>query len=142
MSKQSGDSNKLIDTLRLSDEQWRMLSEKLDHHDPYTTGQRRHQRVSYRKLSQIAVAIKQQDGQWTKYIVRSRDISPNGIGFIHGSYIHVGSECRIILKDTHDQVTRLDGIVKRCNFITGTAHDVGVQLNEEINVYQFVKDDT
>lgn len=140
MSNQSGGSNQLIDTLHLSDEQWRTLAERLDHDDPYTTGQRRHQRIAYRKLAQIAVAILQPGGKWAKYIVRSRDLSPGGIGFIHGSYIYLGSECRVILKDCNEQVTCLDGVVKRCELLEGTAHDVGVQFNEEIDVEQFIAD--
>ena len=140
MPNQSDGSNQPIDTLRLTDEQWHELSQRLDRHDPYVTGQRRHQRVAYRKLAQIAVAVKQQDGQWAKYIVRSRDISPGGIGFIHGSYIHNNSECRIILKNTHGQITRIDGIVKRCELLEGTAHHVGVEFNEEINIASFVAD--
>ncbi len=138
MTKQSGGSNQLIDTLHLSDEQWRTLSEKLDQHDPYLTGQRRHQRIAYRKLAQIAVAVRQSDGEWAKYVVRSRDLSPGGIGFIHGSYVHVGCECRVILKDCHGQVVCLDGVVKRCGLVQGTVHDVGVQFHEEINLTAFM----
>ncbi len=140
MSKYAGGSNQLIDTLHLSDEQWRTLSEKLDQGDPYVSGQRSQRRITYRKLSQIAVAIRQADGEWGKYVVRSRDLSPGGIGFIHGSYIHPGSECRVILKDCHEKVVCLEGIVKRCELIEGTAHDVGVQFNEEINIASFVAD--
>jgi len=138
--KPSGGSNPLIDTLRLNDEQWRALSEKLEREDPNVSGQRKHRRVAHGKLSQIAVAVRQVGGDWAKYIVRSRDLSPGGIGFIHGSFVHLGSECRVILKDCHGQVVRLDGIIKRCELVEGTAHDVGVQFNEEINVAGFVED--
>ena len=64
-----------------------------------------------------------------------------GIGFIHGSYIHLGSECRVILKDGHGQVTCLEGIVKRCELVQGTAHDIGVQFNEAIDVGHFIQPD-
>jgi PilZ domain len=140
VANHSGGTNELIDTLRLSDEQWRTLSEKLDRDDPYLTGQRRYRRITYRKLAQIAVAVRQSGGEWAKYVVRSRDLSPGGIGFIHGSYIYLGSECRVILKDCHGRVVCLEGVVKRCELIDGTAHDVGVQFNEEIDVESFVGD--
>lgn len=140
MSKHTGGSNQLIDTLHLSDEQWHTLSEKLDRDDPDLTSQRSHRRITYRKLSQIAVAIRQADGKWGKYVVRSRDLSSGGIGFIHGSYIHPGSECRVILKDCQGQVICLDGVVKCCELVEGTAHNVGVQFNEEIDIASFVGD--
>ena len=133
-------SDQLIDTLRLTDEQWRELSDQLDRVNPYETGQRRHERVGYRKLAQIAVAIQQPNGQWAKYIVRSRDLSPSGIGFIHGSYVHTGSACRVILKDTKGQVVCLEGTVRRSDMIKGTAHNIGVQFLEEINLNRFVSD--
>jgi PilZ domain len=135
-------SDQLIDTLRLTDEQWRELSDQLDRVNPYETGQRRHERISYRKLAQIAVAIQQPNGQWAKYIVRSRDLSPSGIGFIHGSYIHTGSACRVILKDPKGQVVCLEGTVRRCDLVKGTAHNIGVQFREEINLNRFVSDDS
>jgi PilZ domain-containing protein len=139
--KNSGESKQLIDTLKLSDEQWRALAEKIEHDDPYVTCQRAHPRIAYRKLSQIAVAVLKPDGQWAKYIVRSRDLSPGGIGFIHGTYLHADSHCRVILKDCQGQVVCLEGVVKRCELVQGTAHDIGVQFNEAINVGHFIHPD-
>jgi hypothetical protein len=135
----SDGSSQLIDTLRLTDEQWQNLSEKIDRDDANSTGLRVHARVIYRKLSQIAVAIQQPNGEWSKYVVRSRNLSPGGIGFIHGSFIHVGSLCRVILKDTNSKVVCLDGTIKHCGLIESTAHDIGVQFNKEIDLQDFIK---
>ncbi len=140
MDHLSDGTNQLIDTLHLSDEQWRTLSEKLDRDNLGVTGKRRYQRISYRKLAQLAIAVQQPNGEWAKYVVRSRDLSPSGIGFIHGTYIHPGSECRVILKDCHGQVACLNGVIKCCRLVEGIAHNVGVQFNEEINIASFVGD--
>ncbi len=138
MPKPDDDSDGLIDTLCLSDEQWQALSKKLDQIVPCETSRRTHKRVSYRKLAQIAVAIQMPDGKWAKYIVRSRDLSPGGIGFIHGAYIHVGSQCRVILKDREGKVVCLEGVVRHCDYLSGTAHDVGVQFDKPINLRPFL----
>lgn len=135
----SGGSNEIIDTLRLTDEQWRELSTKLDREDPYVVGQRHQLRIIYRKLDQIAVAIQRPDGEWGKYAVRSHDLSPGGIGFIHGSYIHTGCTCRVILKDSHGNAVCLEGSVKRCELIQGNAHHVGVEFNDQIDLADFVQ---
>lgn len=137
----TGGSNKLIDTLRLSDEQWQELSSKLDVEDPCVIGQRRYERITYRRLAQIAVAIQRPNGEWAMYAVRSRDLSPGGIGFIHGSYIHTGCACRVILKDSHDHAVCLEGSVKRCELINGNAHHVGVQFEKEIELTDYIKID-
>ena len=83
MPNSSDGSSQLVDTLRLTDDQWQNLSEKIDRDDTSSNGQRIHPRVIYRKLAQIAVAIQQPNGEWSKYVVRSRNLSPGGIGFIH-----------------------------------------------------------
>jgi len=138
-----GGSGQLIDTLQLSEEQWAQLAAILDASDPENEGgQRLHKRVSYRKLSQIAVAIQQPDKQWAKYIVRSRDLSEGGIGFVHGSFLHAGSLCRVILKDQEGQVVCIEGTVRGCDFLQGRAHNIGVQFNEEINLSRFVQPQT
>lgn len=141
MPKNSGGSDQLIDTLHLSDEKWISLSRKLDQEVPDFVDQRKHPRLSYRKLSQVAVAIKPPEGKWVKYIVRSRNLSPGGIGFIHGAYLHIGSKCLIILKDCHSQVVCIEGRIKRCELIEAPAHDIGVQFNEQIDIDNFVRPD-
>ncbi len=137
MSKHANNPSGLIDTLKLTDEQWAELARKLDNAPSNYTGQRRHIRVEYKKLAQIAVAIKVSATQWAKYIVRSRDLSEGGIGFLHGSYVYEGTACRVILKKKNGEVMCLDGVVKHCNHISGTVHKIGVQFNEPIDLCQF-----
>lgn len=131
-------SAQLIDTLQLSESQWAELSTKLDRHTPQDGGQRKHERVPFRKLSQIAVAIQQPDQSWTKYIVRSCDLSSGGIGFIHGSFVHTDSRCRVILRQTDGGAACIEGVVRRCQHLQGRAHIVGVMFNEEIQLERFV----
>ncbi len=131
-------SNELLDTLKLSDEQWQALIDSLGQGLSNYTGQRRHIRTQFRKLSQIAVAIKQSDGQWVKYLVRMRDLSRSGLGFIHGAYVHVGNDCRVILKDATDQLVCIDGTIRRCNLVQGRVHNIGVQFKEEIDIKRFL----
>lgn len=50
--------------------------------------------------------------------------------------------CRIILKDRHDQVVCINGVVKRCEFIEATAHDIGVQFEKDIDIKDYVNSST
>ena len=142
MSKRPSSSDQLIDTLQLSGDQWRSLAKKLDQLSPDFCDKRQYERIEYRKLSQIAVAIKPPDGEWAKYVVRSHNLSRGGIGFIHGCYLHPGSQCRLILKNSQDQVVCINGTVKRCEFIEAKAHDIGVQFDQEIDINDYVNDHT
>ncbi|GAB4110284.1 MAG: hypothetical protein Kow00105_19050 [Phycisphaeraceae bacterium] len=139
MAVASSNPSELIDTLKLTNEQWAELAEKLDRVPTDYRGQRRAVRIEYKKLAQIAVAIKVSGTQWTKYVVRSRDLSEGGIGFLHGAYVHEGSACRVILKDLSDKVICIDGQVKHCVHVSGTVHKVGVQFNEKIDLSQFTE---
>ncbi len=128
----------VIDTLHLTEAQWKALADLIDESGPYQMGRRRYERVSYRKLFQLAVAIQQPNGQWVAYAVRSRNICAGGIGFIHGMYVHTGTACRIILKTSDGEAVCVEGIVKCCTLLTGNAHHVGVQFNQEIDVDRFL----
>lgn len=137
MSKDPINSAGIIDMLCLSEEQWRKLAEQLDQGDEQLKDKRKQPRLPYRKLAQIAVAIKRHGGEWGKYVVRSRDLSSGGIGFIHGAYIHIGTECRVVLKDRRGQVVCLDGVVRQCKLLSGTVHDIGVQFSKPIDLDDF-----
>lgn len=130
---------KLTDTLRLSDEQWGRLSDLLDAQPTAKANNlRRYERVAYRRLSQIAVAFKRGEDDWATFIVRSLDLSPNGIRFIHGTYTYVGSACRVILKAGSSDLLCVEGVVRRCGLIEGTAHDIGVEFDQTIDIAPFV----
>lgn len=138
MSKRSSIADQLIDTLQLSPYQWRSLSKKLDQLSPDFCDKRRYERISYRKLAQIVVAIKPPEGEWAKFIVRSHNLSRGGIGFLHGCYLHPGCQCRIILKNSQGQAVCINGVVKRCEFLEAKAHDIGVEFDQEININDYV----
>ncbi len=131
-------SKEVIDTLHLTEAQWKALAERLNDTEPYQMGRRRHERLSYRKLIQIAVAIQLPNGQWAAYAVRSRNISEGGIGFIHGMFVHTGTACRVILKTSDGDTVCVEGVVKCCVLLTGNAHHIGVQFNQEIDIEKFV----
>lgn len=137
----SGGPPELIDTLRLTQEQWQDLAHKLEQVDQNIISQRQFKRIPYRKFAKIAAAIRPPEGEWGKFIVRTHDLSTGGIGIIHGTYIPIGSTCRVILKDRHDKIVCLEGVVKHCEHIQGTAHDIGVAFNEEIDINIFITTD-
>jgi hypothetical protein len=137
VSSHTDNSDQLVDTLHLSHQQWEAIADKL-YQDKPGGKKRRHERVAYRKLSQIALAVLRPDGEWGKYIVRSHDLSQGGMGFIHGSFLHIGTHCRVILKDSHRKVNCIDGVVRHCELIEGVAHNVGVEFDEEIDLDSFI----
>ena len=58
------------------------------------TERRREQRWEYR-MSDVAVIVQHPGGGSGRFLVCSRNLSAGGMAFIHGGYIHPGSECRV-----------------------------------------------
>lgn len=75
------------------------------------------------------------------YIVRSRNISSGGLGFIHGCFIEPGTRCSIALQAEDGYGKILAGRIAWCRRVELEAHDVGVQFDESIDVGPFLLDD-
>lgn len=136
----STDDQKILDILRLSDAQWRKLADTLRKNTTHqaTVEKRRHDRVEF--VGRIGIALKYSEHTWQKYVVFTRDISPTGLRFVHGGYLHVGAECRIVLATRTREVLCVDGVVKRCQYLQDRLHDVGVEFDAPIDIDCFVTD--
>ena len=133
-----GDDQQILDVLHLSDAQWRKLAGSLRSSTARTVekNNRRHPRIDY--VGRIGIALKYSEQHWKKFVVFSRDICPTGLGFVHGGYFHVGSECRIVLTTMDKEVLCVNGVVKRCQYLHDRLHDIGVEFKAPINVSWFI----
>lgn len=129
-----------IDSLRMTDEQWLALADRLDgeaaaHHGRESG--RRHERVAYRNIVRLAIAVEHPSGDRQRYLVRTHDLSASGIGFFHGAYMHVGT--RVILLMTHREsgAQCVVGVVRRCAHVSQHIHKVGVEFNEQIVLEEY-----
>jgi hypothetical protein len=62
-----------------------------------------------------------------------RNLSDHGIGIIHGAFVYVGSEVILHLKMPDGEVLALGGVVRRCTFVSGKAHDLGIEFQSPID---------
>lgn len=139
MPNPGSNDTQILDTLHLSDAQWRELAGKLQQSTPPpadTTEKRRHKRVEY--LGRIGIAVRTYEKDWAKFMVLTRDLSCSGLGFVHGGFLYTGSECRIVLKAKDEEILCVNGVVKRCRLIQGTLHDIGVEFSGPIDANLFV----
>lgn len=133
-----GDDQQILDVLHLSDTQWRKLADGLRQNttSKFEKNNRRHVRTDY--VGRVGIALRYSENHWKKFVVFTRDISPTGLGFVHGGYFHVGSECRIVLKTLDKDVLCVNGVVKRCQYLHDRLHDIGVEFTTPIDVGWFV----
>jgi CheY-like chemotaxis protein len=107
---------------------------RLDDEPPGASGRdrRRYKRWEYRR-SDIAVLVQHPGGGTGRYLVCARNISAGGISFIHGGYLHPGSECRIVLPRRDGMPLPVTGIIVHCRHLEGCFHEIGIRFSQELD---------
>ena len=130
-----------IDSLRLTDDQWYRILDKLDRESSFhamPTEARKAERVPYRNVARVPLTITGQGGDIQRLLVRPRDLSRNGFGFLHGHYVHPGLRASIILVNAANGPETIDGTVRRCNHLTKHIHQVGMAFDQPIHVEDYL----
>jgi len=127
------------DTLRLSDKERKVLNQELDTRNvPEALKRKRtHNRIAYR-IKAVPIRVQYPNGSNADFLVRPRDISSQGLGFLHGTFLYPGTVCTIVLRTLNGQAIPIDGKVVRCDCIQGRVHEIGVQFNQLIDISEFV----
>lgn len=123
-------------TLRLTDHQQVNLQEELEKEGgdrcPTTP------RLRFPGGSRIPVEFTHLGGARTRVQAPGRDLSINGLGLFHSSYLHPGTMAGATLRTTDGESFRVTGRVTRCTHVRGPAHEVGIALDAEIDPTMFV----
>ena len=130
-----------IDTLKLSHGEWVAVVEKIKRisaNDAASATQRQHARAEALGLLQLVIEIQQPGGTDLRLIARSHDLSPSGLGFIHGMYLYPGSPCTCWMRHVTEGLTPIVGTIRWCRHIAGRVHLSGVQLDKQIKVADYM----
>lgn len=129
-----------VRSLRISKEVERSLLHHLDAEDSKYAGQnrRRDERCPYRLEDGLHIRITHPGGIEANLLVIPRNISQNGLAFLHGSYVHPGSECMVLLQSLDGELVQVYGEVIRCTHVRGTVHEVAVLYREPIELSWFL----
>ena len=123
-----------VDTLRISEEDYRRILGQLD--QPATVMKaltRRHNR-RYSHAVRFAIRIQHPGGTDGNFIGRTRDVSAGGVAFLHGSFLHMNTRCQVLLPGRDGRWLGLAGTVVRCRYIEGNVHEVGVQFQTPVDL--------
>lgn len=130
------------DTLRLPEPERIALEEELSRGPSGNrTGRnlRTSARVPYDVKAGVHILLYHPGGTALRYLVRPRNISRGGIGFLHGDYVHHNSRCGLALREWDHRVAFTWGQVVRCRHLGGHIHEVGVKFEEPIDIQRFVE---
>jgi len=127
------------DALRLGEAERRELLSVLDSRrsTPRGADLREEERLDY-TLKGLIVQMRHPGGSCINYLVRPRNISVGGIGFLHGSFCYTGTPCELSLRTVDGKRELVGGRVVRCQHLQGLVHEVGVKFNEPIDLDKHV----
>lgn len=95
-------------------------------------------RVPYRRTAKFILQIENPGGSPAVSVVKSRNLSRTGIGFLHGQFVRPASACGITLLTIDGQWIRIWGTIVRCRRVSDGVHEVGVKFNQPIDRTKFV----
>jgi CheY-like chemotaxis protein len=128
-----------VDSLRMSPaEQKEILSRLSQHEHSIAKNRRKKERLHYTNPAGLIVQMRHPGGSASNFLVRARNLSTTGIGFLHGSFVYTGTPCMLALRAANGKVVGVEGLVARCQHVKGHVHDIGVSFSEPIDLAQFI----
>ncbi|MEX0886845.1 MAG: response regulator [Phycisphaeraceae bacterium] len=132
---------RFIDPLRLAPEAERKLMADLWDQAGGYEGRERRQDERHPCDHRVELIVQMQHPGGTtpvRYLVRPRDVSTTGIGFLHGGFVYEGTRCRTILIMPDGAPLLRDGQAVRCRHVRGHVHEVGLLFDNTIDPAPFI----
>ena len=101
--------------------------------------ERRHEsRFAYRRDSKLVVTIFHPGGSTVRYAVKPRNLSVNGVSFLHGGFLHLGTQCVVSLESRDGKRVNAIADVVRCVFHKRTVHEIGLKFRASVDLRRFL----
>ncbi|MEM1107573.1 MAG: PilZ domain-containing protein [Planctomycetota bacterium] len=122
-------------SVKLDPESWDTLFDNINLAEQMIPGRERreHTRIDYDK-SVTLYAEYEQDGVEKKYLVRTRNVSSSGLGFIHNAELPVGTRARFTAFNHDGRVCSLEGESARADLIETDVWDIGIRFDQLIDL--------
>ena len=137
--KSSRSHQHVVDTLRLSDKEYRAIIGEIQEPTGARKGEdrRRSVRTPFHEEGMLILEVTSSDNFSLQYLVKCFDISNEGLGFLHSLYVNPGTSCVLTLITIDKKAVRIGGTVVRSQHRKGVVHVVGVKFDEPIELDNF-----
>lgn len=132
--------NHQTNTVRMKATELQKLNEELEAANRGGHHARKSIRLEYLQLS-VRVEMHQGGGATTNLQYAARNISGDGIGILHNSYVHPSTRCTVYLKHRDGREIPIEASAVRCRHVKGLIHEVGLRFKTPINVREFLNVD-
>ncbi len=122
-------------SVKLDPDQWAELFDNINLAEQMIPGRdrREHDRVNYDAQVTLYAEFDEAD-QEKRYLVRTRNISSSGLGFIHHSEVVAGTRVCFTAFDNDGRVCGLEGVSARADLIEQGLWDIGVRFDHLIDL--------
>lgn len=94
-------------------------------------------RIEYR-VRDIPLTVNHPGGGVGRFLVLARNLSSGGISVLHAGFLHLGTECRLVLTLADGSAKALIGRVVFCRLAASPVHEIGIQFSTKIDMRDFV----
>ncbi|MCX5662534.1 MAG: PilZ domain-containing protein [Planctomycetota bacterium] len=139
MSHWTHGKNTYVDSVRLSRTQFAEILEDLERSRSQAPdgNRRKGDRQACSAVAGVLLEIEHPGGVMARFIVRPRDISRTGVGFVHGGFVYKGSKVIVTLVMLDREMIVLRGTVVRCRHLKARIHEIGMRFNEPLKADPF-----
>jgi hypothetical protein len=128
-----------VESRQMSEEEWGALMAEPASSDTYLGADRRaEERRPHREILHFFVALSLADRVRKRYLVRTRNISRMGVGFLHSQEAVRGTRCRVAMLSLDEHLVQVNGKVASCRQQRDGLYAVGVVFDHPLEIGQFV----
>jgi len=88
----------------------------------------------------LSVRIEHPGGGTATLLVCARRLWPGGIAALYPGYVHVNSECWVVMPRVDMSPMEVEGVVRACRHVSGTIHDLSIEFSRQLELKRFLKD--
>lgn len=134
----SADHWESASTLRLSPMEIDRLKRELEADTPGAEAAKRvYQRWPFEHRA-VRMEVQHPGGANTVLNYVPRNLSREGIGLLHSSFVYPGTRCTVFLPHPARGEVPLGGAILRCRHFRGKVHELGIKFDQPIDVREFL----
>lgn len=139
MSHWTHGKNTYIDSVRLTRAQFDEILDESQRSrcQAPSSNRRQKSRQNLTAVAGVLLEIEHPGGAVSRFIVRPRDISQTGMGFMHGGFLYKGSKVTITIVMMDREMIVLRGQVARCRHLKARIHEIGMSFAEPLDFDPF-----
>ncbi|MEM1212554.1 MAG: response regulator [Planctomycetota bacterium] len=131
--------NRPIETIRLSEKDKAKLVNQLEQAAAQqVSAERRSLRVKFTAPGTV-VRLQQPNGASSRLSVLPRNLSKQGMAFIHGRFVYPGVQALVTLPTIDGELMTVEGRIRDCRHVSGIVHEVSVVFDDLIDLAMFVE---